>query len=102
MPEVVLQVGGRPHTVACREGEEARVRSLGTVIDRHWPAAMRAAGGFNTERAMFLVALMLADELDETQNRPPAAGEMSEPALAKLAERLERLADTLEQTPANA
>lgn len=102
MAEVLLSIGGRAHAVGAREGEEARVRTLGQAIDRHWPAALRAAGGINAERAMFLVALMLADELDEAQNRPPAAGEMSGSALAKLAERLEHLAETLEQAPPNA
>ena len=102
MAEVQLVIGGRTQAVGCREGEEARVRSLGQVIDQHWPAALRAAGGFNTERAMFLVALMLADELDEARNRPPAPGTMSEGALASLADRLERLAETLEQTPGSA
>ena len=102
MAEVQLSIGGRSYAVACREGAEARVRTLGEVIDSHWPAALRAAGGVNTERAMFLAALMLADKLDEALNAPPADGTMSEPALARLAERLERLAEALEQTPPSA
>ena len=102
MAEVQLSIGGRTQAVGCRPGEEARVRALGAAIDRHWPAALKAAGGINAERAMFFVALMLADELDEAINRPPAEGTMSEPALAALAARLERLADTLEQAPASA
>lgn len=102
MAEVLLQIGGRTHAVACRDGAEARVRTLGEVLNSHWPAALRAAGGVNTDRAMFLVALMLADKLDEALTQPPAEGGMSEAALAALADRLERLASTLEQVPANA
>ena len=102
MPELSLPIGGRSWTVACAPGAEPRVKMLGEVIDSHWPAALRAAGGFNTERAMFLVALMLADKMEEALTRPPSEGTMSEPALHALAERLERLADTLEQPPANA
>ena len=102
MAEVGLQIGGRTMAVACRTGEEARVRSLGQVIDRHWPAALKAAGGFNNERAMFLVALMLADELEEERNRPPADGTMSDAQLTGLADRLEELAHALEQAPPNA
>ena len=102
MAEVSLPIGGRAWTVGCRAGEEARVQALGEVLDQHWPAALRAAGGISAERAMFLLALMLADELDEAQNRPPSPGMLSEGALATLAERLERLAETLEQAPASA
>ena len=102
MAEVLLSIGGRSHAVACRDGEEPRVRQLGRMLDEHWPAAQRAAGGVNTERAMFFVALMLADTLDEAINRPPEGAAMSEGALRRIADRLERLAETLEETPANA
>ena len=102
MAEVALQIGGRAHAVACAPGAEARVRMLGQVIDTHWAAALKAAGGFNAERAMFLVALMLADKMEEALTRPPSEGTMSEPALHLLADRLERLADALEHGPASA
>ena len=102
MAEVQLAIGGRNHAVACRDGEEGRVRELGQLLDQRWAAALRAAGGVNTERAMFFVALMLADALDEAQSRPPEGAAMSETALQRVADRLERLADALEQSPANA
>ena len=101
MAEILLQIGGRTHAVACRDGEEDRVRKLGQFIAERWPAAQRAAGA-STERAMFFVALMLADDLDEAQSKPPEGAAMSESALVRVADRLERLADALEQSPANA
>lgn len=98
----MLQVGGRAMPVACRDGEEARVQLLGRMLDQRWPAANRAAGGLSTERAMFLLALMLADDLDEALHRPPPGAAVSETAVVRIAERLERLADALEQTPTSA
>ncbi|HEU0066743.1 MAG TPA: cell division protein ZapA [Sphingomonas sp.] len=98
MAEVTLSIGGRPHTVACRDGEEARVRSLGQMLDSRWGPAARVAGT-NTERAMLFVALMLADDLDEAERRPPEGSTVSEAALARIADRLESLAGALEQTP---
>ncbi|SFP63829.1 cell division protein ZapA [Sphingomonas rubra] len=95
MANVVLQIGGRAHPIACRDGEEARVEQLGRALEARWPAANRAAGG-SPERAMLLVALMLADSLDEAEQRPPAGAAVSEAALARIADRLEQLADTLE------
>jgi cell division protein ZapA len=102
MAEVTLMIGGRAHAVGCRDGEEARVRLLGQMIDERWAAANRAAGGLNNERAMLFVALMLADDYDEAQSRPPVGAAVSESALAKIADRLESLASALENGPANA
>lgn len=96
MAEVTITIGDRPHTVYCQEGGEARVRLLGQMLDQRWPAAMRASGGHNGERALLFVALMLADALEDAERRPPAGAAVSEAALARIAERLEGLADALE------
>jgi len=96
MAEVVLTIGGRQHRVACREGSEARLTVLAQQLDARWADAQRAAGAFNYEQAMLLVALMLADALDEAENRPPLPGP-GETALMAVADRLEALATTLEQ-----
>lgn len=99
MANVTLTIGDRPFTVACRDGEEARLQQLGRMLDERWPMALRAAAGLSGERAMLFVALMLADDLEEIQHRPPEGAAVSEPALARIADRLEALADALEQTP---
>ncbi|MGI4733073.1 MAG: cell division protein ZapA [Janthinobacterium lividum] len=97
MAEVVLQIGDRRHSVACRDGEEPQVRQLGSLLDERWAAANRAAGGLSGERAMLFVALMLADALQEAENRPPEPGAASPAMLATIADRLESLATALEQ-----
>ena len=99
MAEVTLSIGGRAHVVGCRAGEEDRVRSLGAMIEERWASAQRAAGGLNVERAMLFVALMLADDLDDARARPPEGAAVSEAALTRIADRLEALATTLEQSP---
>lgn len=96
MANVTIDIGGRPHTVACRDGEEARLQQLGRLLAERWPMALRAAGSVPGERAMLFVALMIADELDEIRQRPPEGAVVSEPALARIADRLEALADALE------
>ena len=98
MADVTLEIGGRPHTVACRDGEEARVKLLGRMIEDRWATAARAAGTAGSERAMLFVALMLADDLDEAADRPPAGAAIGEPSLARIADRLEALADALESS----
>ncbi|TPG12412.1 cell division protein ZapA [Sphingomonas oligophenolica] len=102
MADVTLTIGGRPHTVACRDGEEARVTLLGQMIEDRWAMASRAAGAAGSERAMLFVALMLADDLDEAANRAPVGAAVSESALARIADRLEALAEALEHSPQSA
>ena len=94
MADVTLTIGDRRHTVACRDGEEAQLRKLGELLDKHWSTAARASGGLNGERTMLFVALMLADQLEEVERRPPEGAGAA--LLEKVAERLERLAATLE------
>jgi cell division protein ZapA len=101
MAEISITIGGRPHRIACRDGEEDRVRQLAAMINERWAPAERAAG-LNGERAFLMVALMLADDLDESERRPPVGAAVSDAALARIADRLERLASALEQTPPSA
>ncbi|WP_203310935.1 MULTISPECIES: cell division protein ZapA [Sphingomonas] len=102
MAQVTLDIGGRQHAIACRDGEEARLTQLGRMVAELWPAGLRAAANIPGERAMLFVALMLADALDESRNRAPEGAAVSEAALARIADRLEALADALEQTPPSA
>jgi cell division protein ZapA len=101
MANVTLSIGGRGYQVATPTGGEARIAQLGRMLDARWATADRAAAG-NPERAMLLVALMLADALDEAEQRPPVGAAVSETALIRLADRLESLADALENTPPSA
>jgi cell division protein ZapA len=106
MADVTITIGGRPHLVACRDGEEARVRHLGAMLEERWPVAQRAAAGAGGERALLFVALMLADDLDEATAHPPqivaddapADAAADESALVRIAEQLESLADALEHS----
>ncbi len=97
MAEVTLTIGDRRHQVTCRDGEEAQLRRLGEMLDQRWAMANRASGGLNAERTMLLIALMLADSLDQAENRPSADGGPSPAYLARLADRLETLAESLEK-----
>ena len=102
MAQLSVSIGGRSHLVGCRDGEEARLTRLAAMLDERWPDAQRAAANAGGERAMLFVALMLADELDEALTRPAGGAAISDTALGRIAERRERLAATLEQSPASA
>ena len=96
MAQVTLHIGDRAHTVTCADGGEARVEALGRMLAERWPAARRGAGAGGTERELLLIALMLADTLDETLNAPPPTSVADEKTLGALAARLETLANALE------
>ncbi len=98
MAEVTLHIGGRPHIVACRDGEEAQLQALGRRLDAHAAVAARVAGAQGGERTMLFVALMLADELVEAERAPSADGGPTGAALDRIADRLEAVAKTLEKS----
>nr|WP_295666390.1 cell division protein ZapA [Sphingomonas sp.] len=98
MADVTLTIGGHRHIVACRDGEEDQLLRVGVLLDSRWSSAARASGGVGGERAMLFVALMLADDLHDAQNRLPEGAPTGVTAewLENLADRLEALAGSLE------
>ncbi|MBX9859965.1 MAG: cell division protein ZapA [Sphingomonas sp.] len=99
MAEVTLRIGDRDHRVGCADGQEAHLIWLGKLVAGRWDAAQRASGGVNGERTMLLIALMLADALNDAEARAPTG---EHPLLGQLADRLEALATALEQDAPNA
>lgn len=107
MAEVVLSIGDRQHRIPCRDGTEDQFRRIATKLDSRWAAAERASGGMNAERSMLYVALMLADALEEAEQRlgepahpapaTPQAEAVRTPDLERLADRLEAIAAALEK-----
>ena len=99
MASVTLTVGGRRYELACRDGEEAHLRSLAATLDAKAADAARALGPTNEARQLLFAGLLLADDLAETRNTP-AAEDMTEglaEALEILAIRVEKIAETLEK-----
>lgn len=107
MSNVTLQIGGRPFTVSAAEGEEEHIEMLGRMIDER---VKRMGGAGQSEaRMMLFAALILADELHEEHRKAPppppepvaaAAAEVPAEVISRieaLAERVEKLAQTLEQ-----
>ena len=106
MATVDIQIAGRTYPVACRDGEEAHLRSLAALVDRKARDAAGALGSMGETRQFLFAALLLADELKEVHNgnlptqepRPdPQVGD----ALEQLAERMEKLAERLESRGEN-
>jgi len=104
MAEVRLSIAGRDYIVACNDGEEARLMTLGAMVDEKAREA-GASGGLNETRLLLFSALLLADKLHDgaADNRTAGIASPTEAlsshaidALEALASRLENLALRLE------
>ncbi|UYY58871.1 cell division protein ZapA [Sphingomonas sp. S2-65] len=97
MADVTLTIAGRGYVVAARDGDEAHLRRLEKMLQKHSPAAQRASGGMSAERTLVYLSLILADLLDEAQENPPPAAAAPTGLLDEIANRLEAVAAALEQ-----
>jgi cell division protein ZapA len=116
MAEVKIMVGGRQYAVHCRDGEEARLHQLAGMMSERVNQVNGGTNGLTEVRQLLFAGLLLADTLSEkssaaqSERTAPAArpqGAMpSAPtaatddadtlaALARLAERIEALGDSL-------
>ncbi|HEY0270969.1 MAG TPA: cell division protein ZapA [Sphingomonas sp.] len=105
MAQVRLDIGGRQYDVACRDGEEERLRMLGRFVDARAADVIRSVGRGNEARELLLTALLLADELDDARAAQANArleDESRAAAIERCAERLETLAARLESPGADA
>ena len=106
MATVDIDIAGRRYSIACRPGEEAKLREVGAIVDRKAQDAAGALGTLTEARQLLFASLLLADELKEKRqaSQPvPAASAETDPAFAealeRLADRIESLADRLEGSP---
>lgn len=130
MPEVTIQIGGRPFNVACQEGEEHFLHAAAGLLDNEAKSLMDQIGRLPESRMLLMAGLMLADKaagtddqmksmenkiaqqeawIEELQSRPSPEPERVEVAvvpnevtetLAELAARAEALAEAAEEKAA--
>jgi cell division protein ZapA len=108
MAEVDIHIASRAYPVACRDGEEARLRDVAALVDAKARAATAALGHMSEARTLLFASLMLADGLVDGPPAPPPAPPAPEidplvaEALERLATRMEALAASLEEAVADA
>jgi cell division protein ZapA len=116
MAQVMVTIAGRSYRMACGDGDESRLERLAAMFDGRVEELRGAFGEIGDMRLHVMAALTMADELHETKQRFQAierefAGfkerfeaesqraEASEvyvaETLTRTAERIERLAKTL-------
>lgn len=63
MGQITIRVADRDYTLACRDGEEARLTGLSQYLDKRAQELTRALGQLSEPRALLMTALLTADEL---------------------------------------
>lgn len=105
MAHVDLLIAGRSYQIACRDGEEENLKAAARLVDAKSREALSGLGTLSESRQLLFASLLLADQLVEggsatlVQESPDPA--ISEKAAA-LADRLEALAESLENAGAEA
>ena len=102
MANIDVEIAGRKYSVACRDGEEAHLRSVAALVDKRARDAAEALGSLTETRQLLFTTLLLADDIQDMQSGgkgPAAPAPLDEglvTALESLADRVEALARRLE------
>jgi cell division protein ZapA len=106
--EIDLTIAGRPYRIACRDGEEDNLRAAAALVDGKSREALAGLGTLSETRQLLFASLLLADQLIEKPGGqpnappPPQADPLFGQGVVRLAERLESLAQSLEEQGRNA
>ncbi len=103
MGAVNVAINGQTYTLACRDGEEARLQELSEIVDSKAHELSRRLGQVGETRLMVMVALLLADALQDsrqgTRDSHGATADGEDTAIRLLADaeaRVAALAERLE------
>jgi cell division protein ZapA len=109
MGQVVVTVNGRDFALTCTDGQEPRIRRLAQYVDAKTAEFAKDLGQVGEARLILLAALVIADELSDTnealqherlRTRPADSGDETCEAAAAgirvIAERIEAIAARIE------
>ena len=105
MASVELEIAGRKYAIACRDGEEEHLRSVGDIVNGKAHDAESALGSLGEARQLLFASLLLADEVKDLRQGlvpEPEPDPAVAQALERLADRVEAIAQRLENGPASA
>jgi cell division protein ZapA len=103
MGAITVNIGGRAYSLACRDGEEPRLIQLASHLSYKADELTESLGQMSEPRLLLMAGILVTDELFDLRAAPrngapaaPSAGAQIGEALTRLAERVERLAESLE------
>lgn len=108
MSDIELTICGRPYQVRCRDGEEENLRAAGRLVDQKSREVIAGLGNLSEARQFFFAALLMADQMLNSEGNavpvaaPASIDEAQVEAAEALAERLEAIANSLENASVSA
>lgn len=110
MASVEVSINGRFYRIACEDGQEQRLIRLAGSVDEKVSSLVEQVGQVGDTRLLVMASLLIADELDDAKQGnghangganggtmpAPAQNQAAIAALSALAERIEHIADGLE------
>ncbi|MDE0540520.1 MAG: cell division protein ZapA [Rhodospirillales bacterium] len=106
MAQVTVIINNRRYDIACDDGEEAHLTRLAQDLDKRVNELTRAVGQIGDSLLLVMASLLVADELSEANTELDAlrgdgkgtAADQAVPELERLADRIEAIAEKLEQS----
>lgn len=111
MADITLTIASRHYDLRCRDGEEAHMAHLASLIEEKARAAQQMTPGLTEVRSLLFAALFLADELSDLRREMAGRQERlmletqddsAAQAIEALAARIEKLHERLAARPADA
>ena len=73
MATVTISINSREYAIACEDGQERRILQLSRLLDEKAQLLTQGTSQISENMLLAMVALLLADELSETQKGGAAA-----------------------------
>lgn len=64
MGQVTISINGKAHAISCGDGEEAKVKNLGSFVDKHVRELSKAMPQASDTKLLLMASLLIADELE--------------------------------------
>ena len=90
MPEVLVNINGRTHSITCAEGEEERVNHLSSLIEKEVSEIVDRVGQVGDIKLMLLAAITILDRNQDLIDG--ATGEVEKSAIE-----IEKIIDQLKK-----
>ncbi|MBL8629882.1 MAG: cell division protein ZapA [Rhodospirillaceae bacterium] len=69
MGQVSISIRGRQYQIACDDGQEAHLARLGRYLDQQAEDLVKQAGSINEPLMMVMIALTIADQLTDANEK---------------------------------
>jgi len=92
LAQVTVSINGKDYALACDDGQEARIRAAGALLDGRVVELAARIGRASDLTLVIMASVLLADDLIRTQ----AAAQEDAPEMEELAVALEYLAERAE------